>query len=86
LVTPGRWLSIEVKRLARDRRAAGEDIGRARADLERALAARRYVDELGGQTVSTASTRAARMLRPGPAVPIERPLTVEESSTSSASA
>jgi hypothetical protein len=30
------------------------------------------------QTVSTASTRAARMLRPRPAVPVERPPTVEE--------
>ena len=48
LVTPGRWLSIEVKRLARDRWAAGVvRISAARADLERALAARRCVDELG---------------------------------------
>jgi len=48
--------------------------------------ARRCVVELGVQTVSTASTRAARMLRPGPAVPIERPLTVEEVIDSSAPA
>jgi hypothetical protein len=41
---------------------------------------------LGVQTVSTASTRAALMLRPGPAEPIERPLTVEEVVNSSAPA
>src|SRR5215218_8870470 len=47
------------------------------ADLERARGAllRRRARR---QTVSTASTRAARMLRPGPAVPIERPPTLEE--------
>jgi hypothetical protein len=40
-VTPGRWLSIEVKRLARDRRAAGVvRISAARADLERPLRSR----------------------------------------------
>jgi len=59
-----------------------EDIGRppilACADLERELAARRCVDELGARPFSMASTRAARMLRPDPAVPVERPLTVEE--------
>jgi len=43
-----------------------------------ALAARRRVDELGAQTVSTVSTCAARMLRPDPATPIERPPTVED--------
>src|SRR5206468_4079908 len=83
LVTPGRWLSIEVKRLLRSAGCRGrEDIGRGpipvRAARERALAARRCVDELGVRPF-----RRRRRVRRGccdgvPAVPIERPPTVEE--------
>ena len=59
-----------------------EDIGGApilvRANLERALAARRCVDELGARPFQRRRRAAARMLHPDPAPPIERPLTVEE--------
>jgi hypothetical protein len=54
---------------------------RSRDDIARRAAAARGAPlrrRARRQTVSTASTRAALMPRPGPAVPIERPPTVEE--------